>query len=230
MSLTLTTVSGNGGPLSAAQNDANMNAIMTEVNSTEATVSTIATTVSTQVSQTSLNGQFSGLSGGQQQVSWSNVINKPTSLNVYPFRMTVTGTDQQMLVTSGVDFYTIVTLNQIDFDPSSLCNASASTMTAPVDGYYQINASVEMYFVSGSPTNIGMDLNILKNGAVISLATIDLNNNTGTRVWRINDLVTLNGGDVISLRVHVLEVGAATWAISANENTNLCGFLVLQTA
>lgn len=230
MSLTLTTVASNGGPLSSGQNDANMDAIMTEVNATEANVSSLQTAVAATVTQTELNDAFAGVSAGKQQIAWANVLNPPPVAPVYPFRVTVTGSDQQLVVTDSVPFTATVTLNSIDFDPASAVNAAASTWTAPVAGYYMLNAATQIYLASGTPTTISMYLNIMKNGTSVVSATIDLNNNTGNRIWRINDLISLNLGDVVTLQVAISETGDATWAIAANENSNLNGFLVFQTS
>lgn len=227
MSLTLTTVAGNGGPLTSTQNDANMNAIMTEVNATEATVSSLNTTVSATVSTTALNAMFAGVSGGQQQVSWGSIVGMPTR-NVYPFRMTQTGANQQLTVTGGTPLTTTVTLNNVIFDANSICNTGASTATLPVTGVWMLNGAIERDLVSGAPGSpIGMNMIMLRNGAEIFRETVDLNSNTGTVVWRINELVNATVGDVISLQINIVQPGSSVWELQANPNTSLSGFLVI---
>ena len=227
MSLSLTTVASNGGPLSSTQNDANMTAIMTEVNSTEATVSSLNTAVTAAVSATALNAMFAGLSGGQQQINWGNVIGMPTR-NVYPFRMSQTGANQQLTVVGGTPFYGIVTLNNVIFDVNGLCNTGSSTVTLPVTGNWMLNGSVQRDLVSGAPGSpIGMDMIMLRNGSEIFRSTVDLNANTGAVTWRINELINATIGDVISLQIHITQPGSSVWEIIAGPNTSLSGFLVI---
>lgn len=227
MSLTLTTVAGNGGPLSSTQNDANMNAIMTEVNATEATLAASNTTLASTVSQTALNAMFAGVSGGQQQINWGNIIGMPAR-NVYPFRMSQTGSNQQLTVTGGTAFNATVTLNNIIFDVNSICNTTASTATLPVTGNWMLNGSVERDLVSGAPGSpIGMNFIMQRNGAEIFRSTVDLNANTGTCVWRINELINATAGDVISLSINIVQPSNSVWEIQAQPNTSLSGFLVI---
>lgn len=227
MSLTLTTVAGNGGPLSATQNDANMNAIMTEVNATEATLSAVSSTASGAVSASSFNSMFAGISGGQQLVSWSSIVGMP-SRNVYPFRLSVNGSNQQLSVTGGTPFTTTVTLNNVIFDANGICNTGSSSVTVPATGNWMLNGSIERDLVSGAPGNpIGTNLIMLRNGGELFRATVDLNANTGNCVWRINELVNLTINDVLTLSINIVQPGNSVWEIAANPNTSISGFLVI---
>lgn len=224
MSLSVVTRASNGAPLTATQNDTNLTNIQTEVNATESTIATLTSGIALCITQASFNSYFSGLNGGKQQVDWANVINQPSS---YPFRATMTGIDQVCSVTGGTPFSATISLNTVDFAvPGSAINVSANTWTAPATGNYLLNGSGQIQLTSGSPTSIAMLVNILKNGSGLSSATIDLGSNTGTRIFRITDFVALTQGDVITLNIQINQTGNSTWTVSANENTDLSGFMV----
>lgn len=223
MSLSLLTRAANGAPLSASQNDANLLAIQTEVNSTEGTVTALTSAFNLCVTAAAFNGYFSGITGGKQQVDYSNVINIPS---VYPFRVTQTGIDQVLSVTGGTPYQAIVTLNTVDFDPSSAVNVGAYTWTAPAAGKYMLLGSGQIQLSSGSPTAISMVISLFKNGTSMSNETIDLNSNTGTRIFRLPEFVNLSQGDVITLVIQISQTGNSVWTVSANENTALSGYRV----
>lgn len=231
MSLTLITRSGNGAPLSAAQNDQNMNAIMTEVNSTESTVAALETSLGNCVTTANLNASFSGVSGGGQQlVDYSNLINVPAGIPAYPFRAVLSGSDQSLTVTGGLAFTSGININSTTFDPSSSFNTSTYTWTAPVSGYFLITTSTQVGLVSGSPTFISMIIDLNKNGGGYVQQTFDTASDTGTRIYRMTEMIFMNRNDTLTMAIQIQQTGDSVWSIAANPNTSLAGFLVLQTA
>lgn len=236
MSLTLITRAGNGAPLSATQNDQNMNDIMTEVNATEVAVadnttaiSTINTTIATLPTTASVNALFDnvGGAGGKGQIDASNVINLPGGT---AFRAVPNGVDQQLSVTGGVDFHGTVVLNSIDFDTKSAFNTGSYAFTAPVTGIYMLTCSGQIYLQSGSPTGITTIINIAVNGAGRANEVLNQGNDTGNAIYRIADVMLLTTGDVVTVTIDISQTGDSIWGVSANENTDLSGFLVLKTA
>lgn len=209
MSLTLTKRIPNGSPLTATQNDANMTAIETAVN-----------TNTTAVAQAALASTFEAVVGGKTQIDFVNVINVPSNS---PFRG-LSNTDQN--VNSNTSAH--VSVNTVTFDPTGSFSTAGGTFTAPAHGYYQINFSAAVAIVSGSPSDISILFEARKNSVGFCAAAQDNAGDTGTRIYGGGDLVELAIGDVVDLYINIVDSGGAVWKVQGG--ATFSGFMATALA
>ena len=100
---------------------------------------------------------------------------------------------------------------KIDFDSETFDSNNdfaSGTFTAPVTGYYQVNARVRITYAGGFVANTRTYLMIFTEGNLYSIgnrlglttsATTTLNENSGTT---ITDIVFLNSGETLDIRVY----------------------------
>jgi hypothetical protein len=221
MSLSLTKRIPNGAPLTVAQHDANLTAIEGAVNANITDIATINTSLSTTVAT---NSQFEGLSGGKQTVKWDNVTNKPASLTAkYPFRAGKSAADQLVAGNSSA----IITYDAEEFDPNNVFDTTTSQFTAPLHGYYNLVYSTQVELDSGAPTAISIIVTLRINGVGYDTVTIDLADNTGTRIYKSAVLLELNANDVVDYNIDISQTGVGDWKVSANPSSSyVSGFLV----
>lgn len=140
----------------------------------------------------------------------------------YPFRGDSAG-DQTL--TLPVDQATVI-FNET-FDPNGVF--ATSTFTAPHNGYYQINAKVNMELGSGTPTGNAILVGLQKNGFQlpneIVFDPID-DALLGSRTYSMSTILQLIAGDNIQLLVQASGTGAGTWLIKGN-NTFMSGNRVI---
>lgn len=209
MSLTLVKRASNGAALTAVQHDANMSAIETAVNTNTSGVAGAVTT-------SGLNAMFASQSGGKQQIAWANITTgKPSSR---AFR--VAKLSNQTVSSPGT---VNVTLTSETFDLANGFGSSA--FTVPTTGLWQINARLQVELDSGSPTGISIIMNLNKNGSSVESDFDGDDSSTGARTYKINTLLQLGAGDVLTLSVDFDFTGTATWAVSTS-NAVFSGFYV----
>lgn len=118
----------------------------------------------------------------------------------------------------------VVTLDSEEFDPDNCFAASA--FTAPANGYYQFNGSLQIETSGGTPT----DLDIAGQICVGGVARYSLNDEAGPdttngRVVTGSGLLYLNAGQTVDLRYSFTSDAAVTVSISTTY-TSLSGFRV----
>lgn len=226
MSISLITRAANGAPLSAAQNDQNLNAIQSEVNTLDTNVANLQTSAATFVSTTALNAQFAGVSGGKQQISWANVLNK-TATTAVAFKVRL-NTAAITINSSSTPTNTAIVYDLVRYDSASAFSTISGAYTIPVAGVWHFDASLQVQFVSGTVTGgENQVMTLLVNGGTEQQWTFDLNVNTGIRIMPLSTDVKLSVGDTVSIILQMSQ-GSSTsvWQIANNTNTTLAGHLV----
>src|SRR4051812_1670108 len=167
MPLSLVKRSTNGAPVSAVQNDANMTAI-------EGAVNTHTTDIAAKATSASLTAAFTSFSGPLGQVTWANVVGRPTELTTPTmFRATKADATQTVSASGGV----VVHFTTENFDYGSGFSTGTYSFTAPSSGVYSLGASVQVALDSGTPTDVSIVVSLRVNGSPIDQVTYD---NSGT--------------------------------------------------
>jgi len=134
--------------------------------------------------------------------------------NNYPFRVALTGADQNY--TAGTGDAPIV-FDETIFDPST--SVAAGLFTAKKAGYYTFRASIYIALDTGSPTGIDRQLKLLKNGSSFARSVIQVSDDTDGLTISIAGSCQLNIGDTVSAAVYVVSSGASTWNVINDSGT-----------
>lgn len=129
----------------------------------------------------------------------------------YPFRGDSAA--DQTLTAAGDN--AVVTFTET-FDPTNVFGAS--TFTAPVAGYYQINTKVNMEASGGAPTANTVIVKLIKNGSTSGIenefATCPIiDGDLGQHTYNINTMLSLAANDTIQVYVECSATGAGNWVI-----------------
>lgn len=161
-------------------------------------------------------------SNGQNLYVWDPVsgsyIPMPTTPS-FPFRGVLTA-DQDMVFAAagsqGVDL--VFTEN---FDPNSVF--AGSTFTAPISGYYSINASARIGYPAGTPAPL--TTLFLKENGILLLNDAALLVTPTEGMIQVNSIIQMTAGDNLTIRVESTAGAAGTVRVNA-AGTYFCGHLV----
>jgi hypothetical protein len=225
MAITLITRASNGAPLTAAQHDTNLSTIKGAVDTLQTDV---ATAQSGKLATSTFDSLFEPTVAGKKQITWANVINKPVT-TLAAFSAYHSSTTQDIVITgsgAGLTGSAQVQLNAESFDPDNVFNTSTYVMTAPITGYYQINAGLQLDYISGTPSLMSILFSIRVNGNPVSSSLLPVDSALESRIYNLSTLLKLTATNIVDLYVDIGQTNAGTWRIAANSNTSLSGHLV----
>ena len=146
----------------------------------------------------------------------TDAITTPKISNPYRMRVHKASGNQTGVAN---DTWTTVTLDSEDFDSNN--NFASNTYTAPVTGYYLVEASVYNALSAGNITGTGV--RIIANGLTVkSLVEVDYDNGVSydAQIRTLSDVIHLNQGDTIVLQVYS-HITSGTGTIGASESTRM---------
>lgn len=209
MSLVLVKRATNGVPITAVQNDANMTAIESAVNTNTSNISTNTTDISNRVTLTALNAMFEGYTvGGKQKVDYASITNVPTpvDVNTYPAAVYSSSTQTLSLALSSVSPQKITLMTSVYVNPDGKYNNSTTRYVAVAYGIYMITASVQIDNATGVAAQMEGYIKPGVNGATtvngLPVGGFSVASPPGSRWYpQVSGLIELNTNDYVEMFV-----------------------------
>ncbi len=165
---------------------------------------------------------FAPTVAGKKQIDWTNVINKPAN-GTASFRA-ISGSSQTQVFAGAGTISTDLVFGSETFDPSGVF--SSSTFTAPSDGIYLFELSVNLEVTAGTPTGNTSIASIRVNGSDYD-SDVTQDTTLSDKILKVTSLINMTVGQTVTARVETtISGGSGTWSIQSGNNTHLQGYKI----